>query len=107
MVVGSSCCSHLKSIIDKLYIDEAKNVWRNLRNSESKVDQLHVGKLPTVPVDLSKLSDVVKKIVVKEDVHKAKITNIEDKRPDITNLPTNTANNTKINQFKGLLVILK
>ena len=66
MVVGSSCCSHLKSIIDKLYIDEAKNVWTNLRNSESKVDQLHVDKLPTVPVDLSKLSDVVKKLLLKK-----------------------------------------
>ena len=49
----------------------------------------------------------MKSNIVKEYVHKAKIANIEDKRPDITNLPTNTANNTKINQVRGLLVLLK
>ena len=57
MVVGSSCCSHLKSNIDKLYFDATNNVWTNLSDSESKVDQLDVDKLPTVPVDLSKLSE--------------------------------------------------
>ena len=51
-----------------------------------EVDKLDVDKLVPVPVDLSKLSDVVKNDVVKKDVYNAKIKNIEDKKPDITNL---------------------
>ena len=38
-----------------------------------------------VPVDLSKLSDVVKNDAVKKDVYNAQIKNIEDKIPDVTN----------------------
>ena len=36
-------------------------------------------------------------ILLKKDVFHAKIRNIEDKIPDITNLATNTALNAKIN----------
>ena len=43
---------------------------------------------PVVPVDLSKLSDVVNHDVIKKDVYNTKIKNIDDK-PDITNLATN------------------
>ena len=57
---------------------------------KSKVDKLDVDKLVPVPVDLSKLSDVVKNYVVKKDVGNAKINDIEDKMPNITNLATNT-----------------
>ena len=59
-----------------------KNVPNNLK---SKVDKLHVDKLVPVPVDLSKLSDAVKN-VVKKDAYNAKIKDIEDKIPNITNL---------------------
>ena len=68
---------------------------------KSKVDKLDVDKLVPVPVDLSKLSDVVKNDVVKKDVYNAKIKNIEDKIPDIANLATNTTPNAKINEAKG------
>ena len=68
---------------------------------KSKVDKLDVDKLVPVPVDLSKLSDVVKNDVVKKDVYNAKIKNTEDKLPDITNLATNTCINAKINEVKG------
>ena len=37
-----------------------KNVPTNLNSFKSKVDQLDVDKLPPAPVDLSKLSDLVK-----------------------------------------------
>ena len=37
-----------------------KNVWTNLGNLKSKVDKLDVDESIPVPVDLSKLSDVVK-----------------------------------------------
>ena len=73
-----------------------KNVPSNLSNIKSQVDKLHVDKLVPVPVYLSKLSDVVKNDVVKEDVYNAKIKNIEDKIPDITNLATNTTLNAKM-----------
>ena len=69
----------------------------NLSNLKSKADKLDVDKLVLVPVDLSKLRDVVKNDVGKKHVYSAKIKNdIEDKTPDITNLATNTTLNAKI-----------
>ena len=67
---------------------------------KSKVDKLDVDKVVPVPVDLSKLSDVVKNCIVKKDVYNAEIENLEDKIPAITNLATNTTLNTKINEVK-------
>ena len=40
---------------------------------KSKVDKLDVDKKVPVPVDLSKLNDIVTKDVVKKDVYNAKI----------------------------------
>ena len=59
---------NLKSNVDKcrLDIDKLKNVLISLSNLKSKVDKLDVDKLVPVPVDLSKLSDVVKNDVVKK-----------------------------------------
>ena len=68
---------------------------------KSKVDQLDVDKLVPVPVDLSKLSDVVKNDVVKTDVYNAKIRSIKNKISDITNLATNASLNAKINEVKS------
>ena len=68
---------------------------------KSKVDKLDVDKLVLVPVDLSKLSDVVKNDVVKRDAYDAKIKNIEDKIPDITNLTATAVPNAQINKVKG------
>ena len=78
-----------------------KNVPTNLGKLKNKVDRLDVNKLVPVPVDLSKLSDVVKNDVVEKDVYNAKIKNIEDKISDITNLATKTRLNAKINGAKG------
>ena len=41
----------------------------NLSNLKIKVDKLDFDQLVSVPVDLSKLSDVVKNDVVKKDVY--------------------------------------
>ena len=65
-----------------------------------KVDKLDADELVLVPVDLSKLSDVVKNDVIKKDVYNAKIKNVEDKISDITNLAANTNLNAKINEVK-------
>ena len=53
-----------------------------------------------VPVDLSKISDIVRNNNVKKDVYNTKFKNIEDKIPDITKLATNTSLNAKINKVK-------
>ena len=52
----------------------------NLASLKTKVDQLDIDKLAPVPVDLSKLSDVVKNDVVKKavyDILVAKVNNID------------------------------
>ena len=54
-----------------------------------------------VPTDLSKLSDVVNNDVVKKTEYDAKIKNIEDKIPDISNLATKSNFNTNINEVKN------
>ena len=64
---------------------------------KSKVDKLAVDKIVPVPIDLSKLSDVVKNGVIKKDAYNAKIKNIEDNLPNITNLATKTTLNPKAN----------
>ena len=78
-----------------------KNVPTNSSNWKSKVDRLDVDKLVPVPVDLSKLSDVVKNDVVEKYVYNAKMKNIEDKISDITNLATKTTLNAHTNEVKG------
>ena len=47
----------LKAEVDKLDIGKLKSVPTNLSNLKSEVDKLDVGKLETTPVDLSKLSN--------------------------------------------------
>ena len=84
-----------KPDVDKLDIDKLKNVSTNLSNLKSNVDKLDV------PVDLSKLRDVVKNDVVKKDVYNAKIKNTEDKIHDITHLTTKTTRSAKINKVRG------
>ena len=91
--------ANLKSSVGKLYINKLKNVPSNLNNLKSKVNKSDVNNL--VPVDLSKLIDLVKSDVVKKDVYNAKVKNIEDKISDISNLATETTLNAKINEVKG------
>ena len=90
--------ANLKSNVDKLDIDKLKNLPTNLSNLKNKADKLDVDKLLPAPIHLS---DAVKNDVVKKDMHNAKIKNIEDKIPDITNLATNTTLNAKINEVKS------
>ena len=95
--------ANLKSDVNKLDTDQFKNVPNNLSNLESKVNKLDADKLVPAHVDLSKLSDAVKNDVLKKDACNAKIKNIENRIPDITNLATNTTLNTKINEITGKL----
>ena len=81
----------------------------NLNNLNSKADKLYVNNLDSVLVDSSKLSDVVENDIVKKDVYNAKIKNIEDKIPDVTNLATKTTLDTVENEMPNIcnLVNLK
>ena len=77
-----------------------KNVPSGLISLNSNVVKLDVDKLALVPVDLSKLSNVLKIDAIKKDVYNAKIKNIKDKIPDITSLATKTTVNAKVNEVK-------
>ena len=64
------------------------NVSTSLNNLKTKVDELDVGKLKTVPTDLKKLSDAVDNDVVKNtklDTLKT-VNSLEKKIPDATTL---------------------
>ena len=89
-----------KTEADKLDIDKLKSLPDNLSNLKGKVDKLDIDKLAPVPVDLSKLSNIVKNEVVEKTEYNAKIKNMKDKIPDITNLATKTILNSKINEVK-------
>ena len=49
----------------------------NLSALKTKVDKIDVDKLKTTPIDLAKLSNVVKNEVVKKTDYNAKVTSIE------------------------------
>ena len=80
----------------------------NVANLKTEVDKSNIDKLVPIPVDLNKLSenDVVKNDVVKKTDYNTKITEIENKIPDISNLATKTTLNTvekKIPDTSGLV----
>ena len=57
---------NLKADIDKININELADVSTDLNNLETKVEDLDISKFKTVPIDLKKLSDVLRKEVVKK-----------------------------------------
>ena len=94
----------------------------NLANLKTEVDKLDIDKLVPVPVDLSKLSNVVKNEVVKKTVYDklaAKVNNIdtsgfilktkyntdklelEKKIPDVSNLVKKSDYNAKVNEIEA------
>ena len=68
----------MKSDVGKLDTDKLKNVRSKLRNLKTKLEKLDIDKLITVPIDISKLRDVVKNNF-KKDVYSAKVKNIKIK----------------------------
>ena len=94
----------------------------NLANLKTEVDKLDIDKLAPVPVDLSKLSDVVKNDVVKKDVYNKLVTKVdnidtsgfvlktkhdtdkselENKIPDVADFVKKTDYNAKITDIEG------
>ena len=99
----------------------------NLANLKTEVDKLDIGKLKTVPVDLSKLSNVVKNEVIKKTEYNKlvnKVNNIdtsgfilktkydadklelEKKIPDTSNIVKKSDYNTKISEIEGKIPII-
>ena len=74
--------------MDKLDIDELEKVPNYLSCLKSKINNLDIGKLETISVDLSKLTH-------------AKIKDVEDKINEITNVATTANLNGKINKVKN------
>ena len=111
-----------KDINDITHADTSNFALKtNLANLKTEVDKLDIDKLATVPVDLSKLSNVVKNDVVKKTVYDklvAKVNNIdtsdfvlktnfnteftglENKIPNISGLVEKTDYNTKITEIE-------
>ena len=83
----------MKSDADKINLDKLKNISYNARNLKRKVEKIDLYQLVPVPVDLNKLSDVVKNDIVKKHVY--------NKIPNITNLASNTTLNAKVNEVKN------
>ena len=83
-----------------LHVDTSSFALKtNLANLKTEVDKLDIDKLVSIPVDLNNLSDVVKKGVVKKSNYNSKITEVEGKIPDISNLGTKTALTTVENKI--------
>ena len=75
----------MKAEVDKLDINELVNVTSSLDNLKGKVEDLNVGKLKTIPLDLKKLSDAVGNEVVKNarfNTLKTKVNSLEKNIPD-------------------------
>ena len=64
--------------MDKLGIDQLKNVPSGLSSLESKVDKLDTGNFKTTPVDLSKLSKVVKNDAFKKTEYNKLVTEVNN-----------------------------
>ena len=68
-----------KDINDITNVDTSNFALKtNLTNLKTEVDKLDVDKLATVPVDLSKLSNVVKNDVVKKTIHDKLVAKVDD-----------------------------
>ena len=82
------------------------NIQIYLNNLKSIVDKFDAHNLIPVPIDLSKLSNVVKSDIVKKYVYNANTKNIEDKILHIINLATKTTLDAKFMRLKVKYQIL-
>ena len=112
-----------KEINDITHVDTSNFVLKtNLANLKTEVDKLDVDKLATVPLDLSKLSNVVKNDVVKKTLYdklvakvdnidtsdfvlktnfNTKFTGLENKIPNTNGLVKKTDYNIKITEIEN------
>ena len=79
----------MKAEVDKLDINNVINIPTSLNNLITKIGDLDIGKLKTVPLDLKKFSDVVDNELVKNtkfNTLKTKVNNLEKKISDAATL---------------------
>ena len=87
-----------KDVNDITHVDTSNFALKtNISSLKTEVDKLDIDKLATVPVDLSKLSNVIKNDVVKKTVYDKLVAKVND--IDTTNFVLKTNFNTK---FTGL-----
>ena len=92
----------LKSEVDKL-----EKVPTVLSTLKSKVDKLDVNKLVPVPLDLSKLNDVVKSNAVKKTEYHELVKKVNTiQTTDTRNLVKKTDYDTKISEIEKKLLII-
>ena len=106
-----------------LHVDASSFALKtNLANLKTEVDKLDIDKLVPIPVDLSKLSDIVKNDVVKKTAYNKLVakgdnidtsdcvlktkyntdkTKLENKIPDTSGLVKKISYNTKITELKN------
>ena len=98
-----------KDINDITHVDVTGFVSKtNLAALKTGVDKIDADKLKTVPVDLAKLSNVVKNEVVKKTDYNAKVTNIESRIAGVTkNTVDNLADITKLKAVDTNNFVLK
>ena len=99
-----------KDINDITHVDASNFALKaNLAHLKTEVDKLDIGKLATVPVDLSKLSNVVKNDVVKKTVYDKLVPKVDN--IDTSDFVLKTNFSTKFtgleNKFVVLMVLLK
>ena len=91
------------------HVDVSSSVSKtSLASLKTEIDKIDADKLKTVPVDLAKLSDVVKSDVVKKTecntlktkVDSARIA-VKNKIPDVSSLVKKTDYNTKISEIEN------
>ena len=112
-----------KDINDITHVDTSNFALKtNLANLKTEVDKLDIEKLATAPVDLSKLSNVVKNDVLKKNVYdklvakvnnidtsdfvlktnfNTKFTGLQNKIPNTNGLVKKTDYNTKITEIEN------
>ena len=93
-----SNCATKKDINDITHVDVSGFATEtNLAALKTEVDKIDADKLKTVPVDLAKLSNVVKNEVVKKTDYNTKVTSIEGQIAGVTkNTLDNLADITKL-----------
>ena len=98
-----------KDINDITHVDVSSFASKtNLAALKTEVDKIDTDKLKTVPVNLAKLSNVVKNKVVKKTDYNAKITNIEGQIAGVTkNTLDNLGDITKLKAVDTSNFVLK
>ena len=98
-----------KDINDITHVDVSGFASKtNLAALKTEVEKIDADKLKTVPVDLAKLSNVVKNEVVKKTDYNAKVTNIESQIAGVTkNILDNLGDITKLKTVDTSNFVLK